>query len=143
MKILLIHGPNFNLLGTREPEIYGTDTLAEINVEIAAYGRDNGIEIHTAQSNSEGAIIDLLHDAMNWANGIIINPAAYTHYSYAIYDALLAVGVPTIEVHLSDIHRREDFRAHSVIAPACIKQITGHGKDGYLMAIDHLSQYLS
>ncbi len=143
MKILVIHGPNLNLLGRREPGIYGTDTLAEIDAELVAYGKEKGIDLRTAQDNSEGAIIDLIHEAMTWADGIIINPAAYTHYSYAIYDALRASGLPSVEVHLSAIHRREKFRAHSVIAPACLEQIAGHGKRSYFIAIDVLYRYLN
>lgn len=137
-KILIIHGPNLNLLGKREPEIYGRETLDEINARLTEYVRAKNIEIKIEQSNSEGTIIDLLHDAMAWANGVILNPGAYTHYSLAIFDAVKACGLPVIEVHLSNISARETFRAQSVIAPACIGQISGFGWRSYVLAIDAL-----
>ena len=137
-KILVIHGPNLNLLGQREPEVYGTSTLAEINASLAEYAKERDVEIKTAQSNSEGAIIDLLHDAMDSADGVILNPGAYTHYSLAIFDAVKACGRPVVEVHLSNIHAREEFRSRSVIAPACIGQISGFGLLSYLLALDAL-----
>jgi 3-dehydroquinate dehydratase-2 len=137
-KILVINGPNLNLLGRREPEIYGSDTLDDINRRLFDYATAKHIELATLQSNSEGAIIDALHQAMGRYDGIIINPGAYTHYSYAIYDAILAVGIPTVEVHLSDINKRELFRRVSVTAPACKKQISGRGWMGYIEAIDYL-----
>ena len=136
MRLLVIHGPNLNLLGIREPEVYGTQTLEEVDGEIAAHAQDRGVAIETFQSNHEGDIIDRIHEAAADFDGIIINPAAYTHYSIAIHDALKGVAVPAIEVHLSDISAREDFRARSVTAAACRKQIAGHGVKSYLMAID-------
>jgi len=141
--ILIIHGPNLNLLGRREPEIYGAATLDEINSSLEAYAQKLNIEIRTAQSNSEGTIIDLLHEAMEWADGVVINPGAYTHYSLAIHDAVRACGLPVVEVHLSNIHAREEFRSRSVIAPACIGQICGFGPQSYISAIDALHNRFS
>jgi len=137
-KILVVHGPNLNLLGKREPEVYGHLTLDEINTKIKDFARERNIGVEFFQSNSEGAIIDALHNAMEWADGVIINPGAYTHYSYAIFDAIKAIGLPTIEIHLSDIQAREEFRKYSVIAPACRGRISGRGWQGYLDAIGQL-----
>jgi 3-dehydroquinate dehydratase II len=137
-KILVINGPNLNLLGRREPEIYGQDTLDDINRRLSNYATAKHIELAALQFNCEGAIINALHNAMGHYNGIIINPGAYTHYSYAIYDAILAVNIPTVEVHLSDINKREPFRRVSVTAPACKRQISGLGWQGYIEAIDYL-----
>lgn len=142
LKIMIIHGPNLNLLGKREPEIYGSMTLDEINAQITDHAAKNQIKVETVQSNSEGTIIDNIHRAMNGSDGIIINPGAYTHYSIAIYDAILACGLPVIEVHLSNIYAREEFRHKSVIAPACKGQITGQGYRGYLQAVDELLKLL-
>lgn len=137
MNILIIHGPNLNLLGTREPEIYGTDTLEEINTRIQAFAKERGAEVTCFQSNDEGAIIDEIQKSS--CDALVINPAAYTHYSHAIRDAIQAVGKPAVEVHLSNIHGRERFRSRSVIAPACIGQITGFGLKSYLLAIEALT----
>lgn len=137
-KILVIHGPNLNMLGIREPEIYGHTTLEQINNEIIALGSQLGADIECFQSNSEGALIDKIQSAYGTKDGIIINPGAYTHYSYAIHDAIKAVALPAIEVHLSDIHSREEFRRISVIAPACCGQVAGFGKDSYLVALEKL-----
>ncbi len=137
-KYLIIHGPNLNLLGKREPEIYGTTSLAEINTNLNEFAVKNNIELEIVQSNSEGAIIDALHNAIDNVKGVVINPAAYTHYSLAIFDAVKAIGLPVIEVHLSDIYAREEFRRHSVIAPACIGQISGQGWPGYIEALEAL-----
>ncbi len=139
-KIVLIHGPNLNMLGIREPEIYGRTTMAQINEEVIALGRELGAELDCFQSNSEGAIIDKIQSAYGVADGIIINPGAYTHYSYAIHDALTSVSLPAIEVHLSDISKREEFRRHSVIKPACRAQIAGLGKDSYLVALREMME---
>lgn len=138
MKILVINGPNLNLLGQREPNIYGTTTLAEINDLIRAKAAERDIDVEHFQSNCEGAIIDKIHAARKDCQGIIINPAAFTHYSYAIRDALAAVSLPAVEVHLSSISSREDFRTKSVIAPVCIGQIAGFGYYSYILAVDAL-----
>lgn len=138
MNIMVIHGPNLNLLGTRKPEIYGTDTLDEINSQILCYTNDNNIKVKFFQSNNEGEIVDLLHSTRNNFQGVVINPAAYTHYSYAIADAIEAIDVPVVEVHLSNIHGREEFRKKSVIAPYAIGQISGFGPYGYILAVEAL-----
>lgn len=137
-KIMVINGPNLNMLGIREPDVYGSETLQDLEAYIESYAEKKGIEVICMQSNSEGDIIDYIHYAFSNCQGIVINPAAYTHYSYAIFDALKAVSLPAVEVHISDIESREEFRKISVTAPACIKQIKGYGFDGYLMAIDTL-----
>ena len=139
MKILVLNGPNLNLLGKREPGIYDTGSYDDLCMEITAYAAARGIRADIRQSNHEGALIDEIQAADGVYDGIVINPGAYTHYSYAIYDALLAVSVPAIEVHLSDINRREPFRRVSVTAPACRAQIVGHGFLGYMEAIDLLA----
>lgn len=137
MKFLIINGPNLNLLGKREPDIYGKRTYADLCDMVQAYAAKHGSRADCFQSNHEGAIIDAIHAADGVYDAIVINPAAYTHYSYAILDALKAVDVPAFEVHLSDIDSRESFRAVSVTAPACVGQIYGHGFEGYCMAMDH------
>ena len=131
LKILLVHGPNLNLLGKREPEHYGTMTLDDINAEMTRIAAADDVELRVFQSNSEGALIDAIHDAANWASGIVINPGAYGHYSYALRDALSAVNLPTIETHMSNIHAREEFRHATVIAPVVLGCITGLGRRSY------------
>tara|TARA_B100000287_G_scaffold116578_1_gene108582 strand:+ start:16 stop:453 length:438 start_codon:yes stop_codon:yes gene_type:complete len=144
VKILVINGPNLNLLGIREPNFYGPDTLGDIENWINDELRNQNIKLQWYQSNHEGKILDRLHRAMNdKSDGIIINPGAYTHYSYAIRDAISAISIPTIEVHLSDIKSREKFRQTSVIEDACLEQISGLGKTGYLKAVYALEKYIN
>jgi len=138
MRILIINGPNLNLLGKREPEVYGSETLDEIMEWFEASPEMKEHELEHFQSNHEGAIIDRLHNAMGQSDGIIINPGAYSHTSYAIRDAITSVGIPTMEVHLSDIHNREEFRRVSVISPVCVGQISGLGKKSYLEGLKKL-----
>jgi len=135
MNVLVIHGPNLNLLGSREPETYGSATLDDINRMLREEASRLGIELSTVQSNSEGALVEAIQTASGWADVIIINPAAYTHTSVALRDAISAVGIPTIEVHLSNIHAREEFRHKSHIAPVAIGQIAGFGADSYRLAL--------
>ena len=143
MNILVINGPNLNLLGIREPEIYGTDTLDELMmwVETNPVSLDHSFKFY--QSNHEGEIIDTIQDERHWANGILINPAAFTHYSFAIRDAIMSVSIPTVEVHFSDIHKREEFRQISVISSVCIEQVIGFGKDSYIKGLELLLKYLA
>ena len=131
LKILLIHGPNLNLLGKREPEHYGTMTLDNINAKMISVAADNGVELRAFQSNSEGVLIDAIQDAASWASGIIINPGAYGHYSYALRDALAAVNLPVIETHMSNIYSRETFRHSTVISPVVLGCIAGLGWRSY------------
>lgn len=139
MKLLVINGPNLNFLGIREKNVYGTQDYDYLLNMIAEKGQKEGCTIEVFQSNHEGAIIDRIQDSyFDGTEGIVINPGAYTHYSYAIRDALSSITVPKVEIHISNIMEREDFRKVSVTAPACDRQIYGKGLDGYLMAIDHI-----
>lgn len=139
MKLLVINGPNINFLGIREKSVYGTQNYDDLLAMIADKGQQAGCTIEVFQSNHEGAIIDRIQDAyFDGTEGIVINPGAYTHYSYAIRDALASITVPKVEIHISNIMEREDFRKVSVTAPVCDKQIYGEGLDGYLMAIDYI-----
>lgn len=143
MKILVINGPNINMLGQREPEIYGSLTLADIEKEILSYAKTLGdVEIEFFQSNHEGEIVEKIQSALNCFNGILINPAAYTHTSVAIADALKAVKIPAVEIHLSNINSREEFRKNSMTASACLGQISGFGKNSYLAALFCLVKHL-
>lgn len=135
---MVIHGPNLNLLGTRELPVYGNLTLSEINKQIKKFAKTQSVKVKTYQSNHEGRIIDCIHRAEKKCNGLVINPGAYTHYSYAIRDTLAAVSIPAVEVHLTDIHKREEFRKTSVIAPVCLDQISGLGVNSYLKGIERI-----
>ncbi len=137
-RILVIHGPNLNRLGRREPEIYGDHTLEDINTEIVRAGKKLGVEVETFQSNHEGALVDRIQEAADQVDGLVINPAAYTHTSVALRDALQMLDIPVIEVHLSNIYRRAAFRHHSMTAAAATGQIAGLGKTGYLLAVEAL-----
>lgn len=142
-RILVIHGPNLNLLGEREPEVYGTVTLPRLDEMIAHWAEELQVAVRCFQSNHEGVMIDYIHDQRHWAQGILINPGALTHYSYALRDALAAVHLPAVEVHLSDIHQREPFRQISVIRDVCVSQIAGKGVYSYQEGMHLLVQHLS
>ena len=140
MKILVINGPNLNMLGIREPDHYGRESYADLVARIERYSEEKGVDVEIFQSNHEGDLVDKIQSAYARADGIVINPGAYTHTSIAILDAVKAVGVPTVEVHISKVEEREDFRQISYVRLACVKTITGHGTDGYLEAIDFLTE---
>ena len=143
MNILVVNGPNLNLLGSREPKIYGTDTLEELMMWLETNPLSSDHSFKFYQSNHEGEIIDTIQDERLWAHGLLINPAAFTHYSYAIRDTISSVDIPAVEVHLSDIHNREEFRQISVISPVCIDQVIGFGKDSYAKGLELLLNYLA
>ena len=141
MKILVLNGPNINMLGLREPKIYGKENYAALLSKIQSYAHERGITVKIKQSNHEGVLVDEIQAAYDVYDGIVINPAAYTHTSVALLDALKAVGIPTVEVHISDVSKREAFRQISYVREACIATISGHGTDGYLEAIDLLIEH--
>ncbi len=140
--ILVLHGPNLNLLGTREPEVYGSLTLEEINARLVKEGQRLGLEVYPEQHNSEGALIEALHRAREWAQGVVFNPAGYTHTSVALRDAVAAIDLPVVEVHLSNIFAREAFRQRSLIAPVCLGSISGFGWYSYVLGLQALKAYL-
>jgi 3-dehydroquinate dehydratase II len=141
-KVLVLHGPNLNMLGIREPGVYGSDTLESINLKLMQAAKQHDMELEIFQSNHEGELIDQIHQALGVKDGIVINPGAFTHYSYALRDAISSVSLPVIEVHLSNIHQREPFRHQSVIAPVVIGQIAGFGAYSYELGLLALAQHL-
>ncbi len=138
IQVSVIHGPNLNLLGVRETEVYGRDTFDEVNRKIKQRAQQMEIEVRILQSNHEGELIDAIHDARGWADALLINPGAFTHYSYAIRDAISAVRLPALEIHMSNVHAREAFRRRSVISPVVVGQIVGLGTQGYLLGLEAL-----
>ena len=141
-QILVLNGPNLNLLGTREPDVYGHDTLADIVRDLHEHAAKRGAELRDVQSNHEGALIDALHEARAWADGVVLNAGAFTHYSIALRDAITAAELPVVETHLSNTHAREAFRHQSVIAAVCLGVVAGFGRDSYVIALDGLIRHL-
>ena len=142
-QILVLNGPNLNMLGTREPEVYGSDTLADIVGDLRRFASERDTAIRDAQSNSEGALVDALHDAMGWADGVVFNPGAYTHTSVALRDAIASIDIPVVETHLSNVHSREEFRHTSLVSAVCLGVVGGFGRDSYLLALDGLIRHLA
>ena len=137
-RILVLNGPNLNLLGTREPEVYGADTLDDVLDRMRRHVEGRDVELRAVQSNIEGELVDALHDARTWADGVVFNPGAFTHYSIALRDAISGTGLPVVETHLSNVHAREEFRHRSVLAAVCVGVVAGFGADSYLLALDGL-----
>ena len=142
LNVLVLHGPNLNLLGTREPDVYGTDTLADIDSQLTALAEELKITIRIKQSNSEEVLIESLHSSREWANGVLFNPGAFTHTSVALRDAIAAIDIPVVEVHLSNIHARESFRRDSLLAPVCIGSISGFGTNSYMLGLQALKTHI-
>lgn len=142
VRVLLINGPNLNLLGVREPDVYGRETLQDIVDELRTFASKRNVELSDFQSNSEGDLVTAIHEARTTVDGIIMNPGAYTHYSIAIRDAISGIGLPVIETHLSNVHAREPFRRESVIAPVCVGVVAGFGRNSFFVALDGLLRYL-
>ncbi len=138
--MLVLNGPNLNLLGLREPGVYGSTTLEDVNTKMTELGKELGVEVRCFQSNHEGALIDALHDARTWAAGVVFNPGGYTHTSVALRDAISAINIPVIEVHISNVHAREEFRHHSMISAVCAGTISGLGINSYLLGLRGLAE---
>ena len=142
LNVLVLHGPNLNLLGTREPDVYGTDTLADIDSQLTALAEELKIMIRIKQSNSEEVLIESLHSSREWANGVLFNPGAFTHTSVALRDAIAAIDIPVVEIHLSNIHARESFRRESLLAPVCLGSISGFGSQSYMLGLQALKTHM-
>ena len=141
-QILVLNGPNLNMLGTREPEVYGSDTLDDILADLRLLAADRDAELRDVQSNSEGALVDALHNARSWADGVVFNPGAYTHTSIALRDAISSIELPVVETHLSNVHAREEFRHTSVLSAVCLGVVGGFGRHSYALALDGIIRHL-
>lgn len=141
-RVLVLNGPNLNLLGTREPEVYGADTLDDVLERLRRHVEGQDVELRAVQSNVEGELVDALHEARTWADGVVFNPGAFTHYSIALRDAISGTGLAVVETHLSNVHAREEFRHRSVLAAVCLGVVAGFGADSYLVALDGLLRHL-
>lgn len=141
-RVLVLNGPNLNLLGVREPEVYGRETLDDVLRSMRSWVGERNVDLHQVQTNSEGGMVDALHDARAWADGVVCNAGAYTHTSVAVRDAISATGLPVVETHLSNVYAREEFRHRSLLAPVCIGVVGGFGTDSYLLALDGLLRHL-